>query len=41
MSCAHLPKPDPTKTEIYFINWMETEDELKEVIERCDKVNNP
>ena len=40
-ACAHRPKPDPTKAEIYFQNWQETEKELSECIQRSGRVNHP
>jgi hypothetical protein len=40
-ACAHRPKADPTKAEVYFQNWQETEVELDECVKRADAVNHP
>ncbi len=40
-ACATHPKPDPTKSEVYFQNWQETEKELDQCLEASDRVVHP
>lgn len=40
-SCAHRPKPNPSKADVYFQNWQEAEKELDQCVQEADRLAHP